>query len=37
MLERKKKRFKIAIMFLGRRQSSREEWLDLWKKIYVAK
>ena len=25
----RKKRFKIAIMFLGRRRSSREEWLDL--------
>ena len=33
----KKKRFKIAIMFLGRRRSSREEWMDFWKQIYVVK
>ena len=26
----REKRFKIAIMFLGRRRSSREEWMDLW-------
>ena len=37
MLGQKKKRFKIAIMFLGCRQSSREEWMDLWKQIYVVK
>ena len=33
----RKKRFKIAIMFLGRRRSSREEWMDLWKQMYVVK
>ena len=32
-----KKRFKIAIMFLGRQQSYREEWMHLWKQIYVVK
>ena len=37
MLGRKKKRFKIAIMFLGCRRSSREEWMDLWKQMYVVK
>ena len=37
MLGRKKKRFTTAIMFLGRPRSSREEWMDLWKQIYVIK